>query len=415
MSLTLSRVSYQATLAEITLVFPRGEDDEVHFDNRTEPDLPKEIRGKARWVEANKHYPKAHYEACFNDDQWEPVEFLNKRWYWIYRESDHWTAAKSDKVNKPREFGLGTQANPYLESPDQKRLRLEEEASDTTSPKEQSRTSLENDEPTVDLTEEEHQLEQALAQIMLEPISEETTLINQEEYIPGSQYIQDEPMSATTTYAPQIAYTQITTRSSSFGMGTDPNVGSSRGSLPTGGTTGGTSGPTQAGGGNVGSSGPTGAVPSGQSGTTSGMTQGGMQSSHPTSSGGGHPSGGTGLPTGPPAGGPPGGQPPPPPPGGNLPAQQAVQGGPVPPPNGALKGHPPEIFDGQRANAIKFSQEFGLWRICNSQNESMTNPFQRVALALSYIKGPRVDDWVAQQMNEAATKVYNNIYLEMDE
>ena len=44
----------------------------------------------------------------------------------------------------------------------------------------------------------------------------------------------------------------------------------------------------------------------------------------------------------------------------------------------------------------------------------MTNPFQRVALALSYIKGPRVDDWVAQQMNEAATKVYNNIYLETD-
>ena len=43
------------------------------------------------------------------------------------------------------------------------------------------------------------------------------------------------------------------------------------------------------------------------------------------------------------------------------------------------------------------------------------NPFQRVVLALSYIKGPHVNDWVAQQINKAATKVYNNIYLETDE
>ena len=56
--------------------------------------------------------------------------------------------------------------------------------------------------------------------------------------------------------------------------------------------------------------------------------------------------------------------------------------------NGALKGHAPEIFDGQRKNASKFMREFGLWKICNIRNESMTNPFQRVALALSYIKGP---------------------------
>ena len=45
----------------------------------------------------------------------------------------------------------------------------------------------------------------------------------------------------------------------------------------------------------------------------------------------------------------------------------------------------------------------------------MTNPFQRVVLALSYIKGPHVNNWLAQQMNEAATKVYNNIDPETDE
>ena len=282
----------------------------------------------------------------------------------------------------------------------------------------------------MDLMEEKHQLEQALAQITLEPISEEVMLINQEEYIPGSQYTQDkdEPISTTMTYAPQIAYTQAATGSSGFGMGTNPNTGLSGGPLPTSGMTGGTGGLTQTEGGNIGSSSLIGAAPSGQSGTTLGTTQGGMQGSHPTSSGSSHPSGGTGPPTGPPAGPPAGGppaggppagplgrQPPPPPPGGNLPAQQVVQGGPVPPPNGALKGHPPEIFDGQQANAIKFGREFGLWRICNSRNESMTNPFQRVALALLYIKGPHVNNWVAQQINKAATKVYNNVYLETDE
>ena len=152
-----------------------------------------------------------------------------------------------------------------------------------------------------------------------------------------------------------------------------------------------------------------------------------------TGSGGSNPSGGTvppsggpplggpptGGPPGPPTGGPPAGgppAPPPPPPGGNPPAQPAqAQAGPLPAPNGSLKGHPPEIFDGQRKNATKFGREFGLWRICNSRNEAMVNPYQRVALALSYIKGPRVDDWVAQQMVAAATKVYNGIYLETDE
>ena len=57
-----------------------------------------------------------------------------------------------------------------------------------------------------------------------------------------------------------------------------------------------------------------------------------------------------------------------------------------------MKGHAPEIFDGQRKNAAKFMREFGLWKICNVWNEAMINPFQRIALVLSYMKGPKVDD-----------------------
>ena len=75
------------------------------------------------------------------------------------------------------------------------------------------------------------------------------------------------------------------------------------------------------------------------------------------------------------------------------PAQQA---GALPGANEAMKGHAPEIFDGQRKNAAKFMREFRLWKICNIWNKAMINPFQRIALALSYMKGPKVDDWVLQ-------------------
>jgi len=38
----------------------------------------------------------------------------------------------------------------------------------------------------------------------------------------------------------------------------------------------------------------------------------------------------------------------------------------------------------------------------------MTNLFQRIALALSYIKGPQVVDWVAQKSHETVFKVFGN-------
>ena len=87
------------------------------------------------------------------------------------------------------------------------------------------------------------------------------------------------------------------------------------------------------------------------------------------------------------------------------PAQQA---GALPGANGAMKGHAPKIFDGQRKNAAKFMREFGLWKICNVQNEAMINPFQRIALALSYMKGPKVDDWVLQQGDNLTVRVQGN-------
>jgi hypothetical protein len=76
-----------------------------------------------------------------------------------------------------------------------------------------------------------------------------------------------------------------------------------------------------------------------------------------------------------------------------------------------MRGHTPEIFDGQCKNAAEFMHKFGLWKICNVCNEVMINPFQRVALALSYIKGPKVDDWVLQQGDRLSHCVQGNMLV----
>ena len=90
------------------------------------------------------------------------------------------------------------------------------------------------------------------------------------------------------------------------------------------------------------------------------------------------------------------------------PAQQA---GVLPCASRAMKGHAPEIFDGQRRNAAKFMHEFGLWKICNVWNEAIINPFQRIALVLSYMRGPKVDDWVLQQGDRLTIHVQGNMLV----
>ena len=45
----------------------------------------------------------------------------------------------------------------------------------------------------------------------------------------------------------------------------------------------------------------------------------------------------------------------------------------------------------------------------------MLNPFNCVTLALSYIKGINVDDWVAQQIDEVYWKVYGIVLQQLYE
>jgi len=66
--------------------------------------------------------------------------------------------------------------------------------------------------------------------------------------------------------------------------------------------------------------------------------------------------------------------------------------------NGALKGNPPFIFDGDRNKTHKFLMTWKLWEQVNKSNDTMKKPFSRIITILSYMDGTRVDAWKEEQL-----------------
>ncbi len=60
---------------------------------------------------------------------------------------------------------------------------------------------------------------------------------------------------------------------------------------------------------------------------------------------------------------------------------------------GGLKGSPPTKFNGDRKTAKQFMNDFRAYRFLNRKNETMKVAANRVALALTFIKGEQVQDW----------------------
>jgi len=70
------------------------------------------------------------------------------------------------------------------------------------------------------------------------------------------------------------------------------------------------------------------------------------------------------------------------------------------PANGALKGNPPPIFDGDRSTTRRFLNNFNLWKAINQHNDTMRKPFSRVVTLLTYMDGTQVDAWKEEQMQK---------------
>ena len=67
------------------------------------------------------------------------------------------------------------------------------------------------------------------------------------------------------------------------------------------------------------------------------------------------------------------------------------------PSNGSMTGIAPAIFNGKRANAENFLNQFRRYKLMNKGNKVMSEPFLRILTALSYIQGTLVEDWVNAQ------------------
>ena len=72
-----------------------------------------------------------------------------------------------------------------------------------------------------------------------------------------------------------------------------------------------------------------------------------------------------------------------------------------------MKGNPPTIFTGDRSKSDDFLQEFKIYCMANSQNNSMLVPLDRISLAISFIRGPMVNDWVEHMMCHALTGTWS--------
>jgi hypothetical protein len=108
-----------------------------------------------------------------------------------------------------------------------------------------------------------------------------------------------------------------------------------------------------------------------------------------------------------------------PPDGGNPPdpADPGAGGGGDPtnpggggnPPDGRLSdkllGREPNIFDGDQAKVENFLTEWNVYRALNDQTRIMATPLECTMLFLTFIRGPKVGNWVNDQVKLASRHI----------
>jgi len=73
-----------------------------------------------------------------------------------------------------------------------------------------------------------------------------------------------------------------------------------------------------------------------------------------------------------------------------------------------LKGSPPKEFDGTRFKLETFGNNFSIYQRINQKNQVIKEPYSRVLMAMSFMKGPKIQDWVRAQMRGLDDKVDPN-------
>jgi hypothetical protein len=81
----------------------------------------------------------------------------------------------------------------------------------------------------------------------------------------------------------------------------------------------------------------------------------------------------------------------------------------------SLCGSPPNVFDGTRDKVDSFLQAFGLYRAINRRHITMREPYNHIMMMLSYMKGPKIDDWVHKKATLLETAVSNSTANPNDE
>jgi Retrotransposon gag protein len=72
-----------------------------------------------------------------------------------------------------------------------------------------------------------------------------------------------------------------------------------------------------------------------------------------------------------------------------------------------LCGSPPNVFNGTRDKVDSFLQAFGLYRAINHQHITMRELYNHIMMMLSYMKGPKIDNWVREKVTLLETAVSN--------
>jgi hypothetical protein len=76
---------------------------------------------------------------------------------------------------------------------------------------------------------------------------------------------------------------------------------------------------------------------------------------------------------------------------------------------GRLQGEPPDFFNGDHIKSETFKRQFRMYKRLNTNHEIMQSPYLRTMLTLTFIKGPLVEDWAADQVELLEEKVTRQV------